>query len=269
MGGVITSFLVLVLFGGWIYYQQPAMVFYPVQTMSEDPSDWGLQYEDVKLSTDDNIRLHGWYISHPDADRVILFFHGNAGNISHRQKSIEIFHNLGLSIFIVNYRGYGKSEGTPSELGFYKDSRVAWNYLLTEKGVNKKNIIIFGRSLGGVVATELASEVQPGYLILESTFSSAKDMAKKIFPIMSTFIPLRFEFNAIEYIKKVKSPLLVAHSPDDEIIPYQLGEKLFLAANEPKVFLQLTGGHNGGFLMSQPDYEQQIGQFLTKQAIND
>lgn len=264
--GLVAAILLLSAFSGWIYYQQPAMVFYPVKAMSEDPSDWGLQFEEVELVSEDNLRLHGWYISSPDANRVLLFFHGNAGNISHRQQSIAIFHRLGLNILIVNYRGYGKSEGTPGEQAFYRDSRVAWNYLLTEKNVNRENIIIFGRSLGGIIAAELASEVQPGHLILESTFSSARDMSKRLFPVMSNFVPLRFEFNAIDYIKNVKSPILVAHSPDDEIIPFQLGEKLFSAANEPKRFLTLSGGHNGGFLLAQPRYEQEISLFLSAQA---
>lgn len=263
---LIATIIILSAFSGWIYYQQPSMVFYPESTMVAQPSDWGLQYEDIELTTLDRIKLRGWYIPYPGSQRVLLFFHGNAGNISHREKSIEIFHKLGVNIFIINYRGYGNSEGSPDEEGLYIDAQTAWDYLTLKKGVSSKDIIIFGRSLGGIVATKLASEVQPGYLILESTFSSAKDMAKEIFPVMSKFIPLRFEFNAIEYIKNVKSPLLLGHSPDDEVIPYKLGESLFMAANEPKRFFRLKGDHNGGYLLSQPMYEQEIDKFLTMKA---
>lgn len=263
MGSVITSILVLVIFGGWIYIQQPSMIFYPMSDVGETPENWGLQYEDVTMKTEDGIQLHAWFIPSTDSDRVLLFLHGNAGNISHRRESVSIFHKLGLSILIIDYRGYGKSEGKPSEAGLYIDARTAWHFLTGEKGIEKEKIMIFGRSLGGVVAANLAAEVQPGYLFLESTFSSAKKMAKEVFPIMSRIVPLRFKLETVEYIRNVKSPLLIAHSPDDEIIPYELGEEVFQAANEPKFFIKLTGGHNGGFLMTQPRYEQEIRKFLS------
>ena len=224
--------------------------------------NWGLQYEDVALQTSGGTRLHGWYIPHSNSDRVLLFFHGNAGNISHRGESIAIFHRLGLNVFIIDYRGYGQSEGNPSETGLYDDARTAWQYLTGTKGFDKKDIIIFGRSLGGAVATNLAAEVQPGALIAESVFSSAKDMAAAAFPVISYIVPLRFQFNSEERIQQVTSPLLVLHSPEDEIIPYRLGEKVFQAANEPKTFVKMQGDHNSGFLISQPDYEQALEKFL-------
>ncbi len=268
LGSVLLSILVLCLFGGWMYFQQPSMIFYPVRNLSATPADWGLQYEDVALKSVDGIRLHGWYIPYAERDRVLLFFHGNAGNMSHRGESIEIFHRLGLNIFIFDYRGYGQSEGKPSESGLYADARAAWQYLTDTKGFKKENITIFGRSLGGAVAAELAAEVQPGSLILESTFSSAKEMANTVLPVMSHLVPLRFEFETAVYIKQVSSPLLIVHSPDDEIIPYRLGEKVYQAANEPKSFLKLQGDHNGGFLMSQPRYEQELGKFLLTHGYN-
>ena len=251
-----------------MYFQQPSMIFYPVRSLSATPADWGLQYEDVELKSADEIRLHGWYIPYAETDRVLLFFHGNAGNMSHRGESIEIFHRLGLNIFIFDYRGYGQSEGKPSESGIYDDARAAWHYLTDTKGIRKENITLFGRSLGGAVAAKLAAEVQPGTLILESTFSSAKEMANTVLPVMSHLVPLRFEFKTVEYIKQVSSPVLIVHSPDDEIIPYRLGEKVFQAANKPKSFLKLQGDHNGGFLMSQPGYEQALGKFLLTHGYN-
>ncbi|MCK4586873.1 MAG: alpha/beta hydrolase [Gammaproteobacteria bacterium] len=268
LGSVLISILVLCLFGGWMYFQQPSMIFYPVRSLSATPADWGLQYEDVELKSADEIRLHGWYIPYAETDRVLLFFHGNAGNMSHRGESIEIFHRLGLNIFIFDYRGYGQSEGKPSESGIYADARAAWHYLTDTKGIRKENITLFGRSLGGAVAAKLAAEVQPGTLILESTFSSAKEMANTVLPVMSHLVPLRFEFKTVEYIKQVSSPVLIVHSPDDEIIPYRLGEKVFQAANKPKSFLKLQGDHNGGFLMSQPGYEQALGKFLLTHGYN-
>ena len=262
LGSVLIPILALFLFGGWIYFQQPSMIFYPVRNLSATPTDWGFDYDDVTLKTTDGTKLHGWYIPYAGADRVLLFFHGNAGNMSHRGESVDIFHRLGLNIFIFDYRGYGKSEGRPSEAGLYSDARAAWQYLTDTKGIKRENIIIFGRSLGGAVAAQLAAEVQPGFLILESTFSSAKEMANDVFPVISRIVPLRFEFKTVEYIKQIDSPVLVVHSPDDEIIPYQLGKKVFQAAKNPKSFLELHGDHNGGFLMSQPGYKNALGKFL-------
>jgi len=265
MGSVVTAILVLCLFGGWLYFQQPSMIFYPMSRLNATPTNWGLQYEDVALQTSDGTRLHGWYLPRADSDRVLLFFHGNAGNISHRGESVAIFHRLGLNVFIIDYRGYGQSEGKPSEAGLYDDARTAWQYLIGTKGFGKKDIIIFGRSLGGVVATNLAAEVQPGALIVESIFSSAKDMASVAFPVISYLIPLRFQFDSEERIQQVTSPLLVLHSREDDIIPYRLGEKVFQAANEPKTFVTMQGDHNSGFLTSQPDYEQALEEFLSLQ----
>jgi uncharacterized protein len=260
--GLFVSVLALILSAGWLFYQQPAMIFFPSNSLIETPTDWGLQYEDTTLETADGIRLHGWFIPRQGASRVLLFFHGNAGNISHRRESVMIFHRLGLNVFIFDYRGYGTSQGKPSESGLYKDAMVAWQYLLQEKAISKRQIILFGRSLGGSVAVNLAAQVQPGALILESTFSSAKDMANVVAPIMSRIVPLRFEFNAVKHIKKVTSPVLVVHSTEDDLIPFRLGEKVYQAASQPKSLVKIRGDHNSGFLLSQPAYEQALGKFL-------
>jgi len=262
LNGLSVSVLVLLLLGAWLFYQQPAMIFFPSKDLIETPTDWGLPYEDVALVTEDTVRLHGWFIPHQGASRTVLFFHGNAGNISHRGESVSIFHRLGLNVFIFDYRGYGNSQGKPSEVGMYDDARTAWHYLVKEKGFATSQIIIFGRSLGGAVAANLAAEVQPGALILESTFSSTKDMAGVVLPVISHFIPLRFEFNTADKIKWVTSPLLVVHSPADDIIPFRLGEKVYHAANQPKSLVKIQGDHNSGFLLSQPAYEQALREFL-------
>jgi len=253
-------------FSGLMYVKQPGMIFFPSSDMSETPEDWGLDFKDVFVETNNNIRLHGWFIPRQGAKLTLLFFHGNGGNISHRGESIQIFHRLGLNVFIIDYRGYGKSQGIPSEQGLYEDADAAWRYLTQTKNIEPKNIIIFGRSLGGAIATRLASQVPAGKLILESTFSSSKDIAKSIFPLLSYIVYVRFEFNSEERIKNITYPVLVIHSPDDEIIPFKLGEKIFLAANEPKTFFRIKGGHNSGFYLSQPQYEQAISRFLSKKT---
>lgn len=264
LGSILTSILAFALFSGWLYLHQPDMIFFPTRELSATPADWGLEYEDVDLNTDDETSLHGWYIPHSDSHLTLLFFHGNAGNISHRGESIEIFYRLGLNIFIFDYRGYGQSDGKPSESGLYDDARAVWDYLTRTKAIKRQNIVLFGRSLGGVVAAKLATEVQPRALILESTFSSAKDVANAVFPISSRLVPLRFDFNTASYIKQVAAPILVIHSVDDDIIPFWLGEKVFFAANQPKSLIMIKGDHNYGFLQSQPDYEQALGEFMAR-----
>jgi len=250
---------------GGLYLIQPTMVFQPTRQLVATPDQWGLDYQDVWLQTEDGVRLHGWYLPHPDADRVLLFFHGNAGNISHRQASLEIFHQLGLNQLILDYRGYGRSGGRPSESGLYRDARAAWDYLIEARGVAPEDIVLFGRSLGGAVAAQLASQVVPGALILESSFSSARDVARALYPVLSWLVIRRFDFDTVSWLVEVSCPVLVLHSPQDEIIPFALGQRVYEAARQPKVFHTLRGDHNSGFLLSQPDYEQTLERFLSDQ----
>jgi len=259
---IVTVILALSLFSGWLYFMQPSMIFYPSRELVASPADWHLQYEDVSFRSRDGITLHGWYIPNQASKRVVLFFHGNAGNMSHRGESVAIFHRLGLNVFIFDYRGYGRSQGKPSEKGLYLDAAGAWDYLTKTRGIAGENIILFGRSIGGVVATHLASEVSPAALIVESAFSSARDVARSAFPILSRLTLIRYDFNAASDIKGVRCPVLILHSPDDEILPYSLGEKLYRAANEPKEFVRLRGDHNSGFLQSQPEYERRLDTFI-------
>lgn len=263
---LINLVVVLGLMAGGLYVMQPAMVFLPSRDLAATPTDWEMEYEDVWLQTEDGVRLHGWYLPHPQARRVLLFFHGNAGNISHRQASLEIFHRLGLSVLILDYRGYGRSEGRPSEQGLYRDARAAWDHLVEGLGVAPGDIVLFGRSLGGAVAAQLASElaaqVRPGALILESTFSSARELVREIYPILSWLIVRRYEFDTVARVRTVTAPVLVLHSRDDEIIPFDLGRRVYEAAPGPKAFHALRGDHNGGFLLSQPGYERALAAFL-------
>ncbi len=265
MGSILVLAVVLLaLFNGWVWLQQPSMIFFPLRSLSATPADRGLDYEEVSLQTSDGLLLHGWYIPRLGSDRVLLFFHGNAGNISHRGDSLAIFHRLGLNVLIFDYRGYGQSEGTPSEDGLHADAKAAWRFLRKDKHVDAGQIVLFGRSLGGAVAARLAAEVEPAALILESSFSSARDVAAEVFPLLSKLTFLRFDFNTVKWIKAVECPVLVVHSPDDEIIPFSLGERIYRAANEPKTMLRLQGDHNSGFLQSQPDYERSLGEFIAR-----
>ncbi|MEY6433494.1 alpha/beta hydrolase [Thioalkalicoccus limnaeus] len=260
----VVGYLVLglVLLNGLMFLAQPSMVFMPHSRIHATPGDWRMSYEDVWFTATDGVELHGWYIPAPVPRGTLLFLHGNAGNISHRRDSIAIFRRLGLNVFILDYRGYGQSRGAPSERGLYADALGAWIYLTEERGIPADDIVIFGRSLGAIVATHLASQVDSRALIVESGFTSAADMARHSFPVLSSLVFLRFDFDAVGRIAHVDAPVLVLHSPDDEIIPYELGRKLYAAAREPKEFVALRGDHNSGFLRSQPAYEQSLAAFL-------
>lgn len=263
----MTSFLIyailgLLLLNAMMYFQQSHMIFFPMTRLEQTPADWGLEYEDVNFNTEDNVQLHGWYIPQPQSEHVLLFFHGNAGNISHRRESIEVFHRLGLNVLIIDYRGYGQSQGKPSEQGFYQDATATWRYLTEQKGFAPEQIIIFGRSIGGVIAARLAAEVEARGLILESTLSSARDFARQVFKVLARLVVIRYDFDTVEYLRQVNVPVLVLHSPDDEIMPFNLGEKVFESAHQPKQFVRMRGDHNNGFSQSQPEYEQKLSNWI-------
>lgn len=243
------------------------MTFYPYTKLSATPKDWNLKFDDVELTSSDGIQLHGWYLPANKSMQVVLFFHGNGGNISHRRESLEIFHSLGLNVLIIDYRGYGRSKGNISEQGLYLDAMAAWQYLVNKRNFEPRNIIIFGRSLGGAVATHLAAQVNNKALIVESTFSSVKDMASIIMPVMSKLIYLRYKFNTEKLISKIDSPLLLMHSQEDDVVPYELGEKVFAAAESPKYFFELQGKHNDGFMTDTSNYKKAIKWFIAEGGV--
>ncbi len=253
-----------VILSGFLFIFQSHYIYYPERVLSADPGSIGLYFESVSFETTDRVKLSGWFVPSESARGVILFCHGNAGNISHRLESIQIFHRLGLDIFIFDYRGYGQSEGKPTEHGTYKDAEAALRYLIEERQVNPNDIIVFGRSLGGAVASWLAQSHMPGALILESTFTSLPDIAATLYPYLPVRLLLRFEYNTAECLGRVNCPVLIVHSGDDEIMPFSHGWQLFEMAKEPKEFLEITGTHNEGFITSGKGYEQGLNAFISE-----
>lgn len=230
------------------------------------PSDRGLAWEAVTLTTEDNVALDAWWVPAPNPRASLLFFHGNAGNISHRLESIAQFQRLGLSVLIVDYRGYGRSEGSPSEAGTALDARAAWQWLRDEGNENNE-IVVFGRSLGAAVAAELAASLEehhaaPAAVILESPFRSVPELAQQLYPFLPARWLARIDYPVENYVTQLSAPLLVIHSRDDEIIPFAQGEAVYQAAQEPKQLLEIQGGHNTGFLDSEPTYLESIDAFL-------
>ena len=269
MRTVITLLLSLagiyLLFSVMLYLMQNRMVFLanmPGRALTATPRDAGFDYQDVWITTSKGVRLHGWFVPAKQSKATVLFLHGNAGNISHRLDSIAIFRELGLDVFIIDYGGYGQSEGQPSEQGTYLDARAAWEYLVNDCQIAPDEIVIFGRSLGGAVASWLAAQTTPGAVILESSFTSAPDMAYRLYPFLPVRLLTRLKYPVKENVKSLSSPLLVVHSQQDEIIPYDMGESIFAAAPEPKQMLVLTGDHNGGFMINRNQYQAVVDRFL-------
>lgn len=243
---------------------QSNYIYHPVRQMAAAPDSVGLQFESVSLETGDGLKLFGWFIPCENARAVVLFCHGNGGNISGRLDSIEFLHRLGLDTFIFDYRGYGQSEGKPSELGTYRDVEAAWRYLVEERKIQPDRIIVFGRSLGGPIAAWLAGSHTPGALIIESTFTSVPDVAAMRHPYLPARLLMRFKYTTAEYLSNVNCPVLIIHSRDDEMIPYECGEQLFEIAKEPKKFLEITGAHNEGFMRSGRTYEEGLDTFISE-----
>jgi hypothetical protein len=261
---------VYVVFALMLYLFQGRMVYLsnlPERALGASPSDIGLDYEDVSLTTSDNERLHGWYVPAANSKGVLLFFHGNAGNISHRLESIEIFHELDLDILIIDYRGYGQSTGKATEQGTYLDAQAAWDYLINSRRIPADRIIVFGRSLGGAIGAWLGAQHTPAAVIIESSFSSGVDMARRLYPFLPVRLITRLKYPVADYAARLKCPVLVVHSRHDEIIPFTMGQAIYAAVKQQKKFLELRGDHNNGFLISQEDYIAGLKDFT--QAILD
>jgi fermentation-respiration switch protein FrsA (DUF1100 family) len=256
--------LIYVLLCVLFYLMQDKIIFLPTREIEQTPAAIGLRFEDVTLTTPDGLRISAWYIPAPEARATLLFCHGNAGNISHRLDSIRIFHNRGLNVLIFDYRGYGTSEGSPDEKGTYRDAETAWTYLISEKHADPNRIVLFGRSLGGGVAAEMAKRHRAGALILESTFTSVADIGRKLYPFLPVAFFVKHEYATGDKIGAIDIPKLIIHSPQDEIIPFSHGMALYEMAAPPKKLMRISGDHNTGFLTSGALYSDGLDAFLSK-----
>jgi len=240
---------------------QRAIVFPAMRAMSWNPAEAGWDYQDVFLAVDGQT-THGWFIPAPQSRGVLLYSHGNGGNISGRMGGIAIWRGLGFDVLIYDYGGYGNSIGKPSEKRCYQDIRACWRWLVEEQGIPPERIVLFGRSLGGAVAADLAADVTPGAVILESTFTSAVSLGKEAFPFLPVSLLLRHRFDTASKIARLTAPVLVVHSPDDDVVPYHHGRALFERAPEPKTFLEIGGSHNDGYAETGERYVQSLRSFL-------
>lgn len=252
-----------------VYFKQSSLVFLPQfdRSFRASPADVGLAFAPLKLTTADGETLDGWFVpARPQetARGLVLFFHGNAGNIGHRLDYLRMFHDLGLATLIVDYRGYGLSSGTPSEEGTYRDAEAVWRHAAHALGFPAERIVLFGESLGGGVAMQLAAQRRPGAVVLASTFTSVPDMGAELYPLLPIRWLAHIRYDNLKRLPQIACPILVIHSRDDEIVPFAHGRRLFEAARGPKEFLELTGGHNEGFVFAREAWVRHLDDFLRR-----
>lgn len=256
---------------GWFSVKEDTFLYFPRQEL-RDVGEFDFPIETVALRTRDSVRLVGWVIPAPatpaeaaDSSAFwFLYFHGNAGNISSRGNTIHYrnFRGMGVHTFAIDYRGFGLSEGSPSEQGLYEDGRAAFEYLVRQRNIPPHRIVIFGYSLGSAVAVHLASEVEAGGVVLQGAFTSAADVGKELYPFLPVDWLLRSRFDSMSRIHAVDEPKLFLHAVDDEVIDMQFGRQLFTAARQPKSLVETVGGHNRAHREDSARFYGSIEQFI-------
>jgi fermentation-respiration switch protein FrsA (DUF1100 family) len=238
------------------------MIFHPTPGADLRPEELGVAGEGVHILTEDGVRIHAFHLPAEGANRAILFLHGNAGNASHRLPNAAALMQLGCHVLLLDYRGYGLSEGVPGEAGVYADARAGLAYIVEGLGIPESRTVIFGRSLGGAVAVDLAQDREVAGLILESTFSSAAAVAESVFGGSFAWLA-RNRFDSEGKIARLRAPVLFFHGDRDEIVAYRLGRQLFDAAPDPKAFETIRGaGHNDTVEVGGRPYFERIRRFL-------
>jgi len=246
-----------------LYVFQSGMMYHPVKQIYQTPKAIQLEYEDVYFESGKGGQIHGWFIPSRQARATVLLSHGNAGNISDRLETLRILNRLHLNVLIYDYAGYGKSEGSPSEETTYQNAYSAWNYLSVEKQIPSGKIILMGRSLGGAVAAWLASRTEPAALVLESTFTSAVDLAEEIYPFLPVRMLMKFEYPTASYLPNVSVPIMILHSEDDQLVPFHHGRELYDIANDPKTFFKMNGAHGNSHVVTGEEYIEALDEFVS------
>lgn len=253
---------VAVIWIGLRFFER-AMVFVPSRAMLAHPGTVGLAYEPLFLTASDGVRLRAWWIPGPAADApVLLCLHGNGGNLSHRTDKMRIFHDAGAAQLWLDWRGYGESAGSPNEAGLYRDALAGWAWLNAVQKVPAARLVLYGESLGNGPAIELATRVPAAGLIVDSGFTSLMDMGRRVLP----WFPVRLaslKFDNLSRLPRVTIPTLFLHSPQDDIIPYEMAlRNLGACGSAKKRLVDLKGSHNEGFLDAGPAYPKAIREFL-------
>jgi len=261
--------LAIIFFVVWLSWNEPRMLYHPSREFEQTPDKLGLHYENINLTTFDGVNINGWFVPGENLAEdaqvtrlTVLFFHGNAGNISHRLEKIGIFRDLGVDTFIIDYRGYGRSEGQPNEQGTYHDAQTAYEYLTQQRKLAPRSIVTYGESLGCAIAADLASKVEVRGLVLEEGFTSTADVGQGMFPFLPVRRLVRNKYDTISKLPGIHIPLLILHSREDTLINFSHAQRLFAAANDPKQLVELHGGHNDAFEVSALTYRAALSKFF-------
>jgi fermentation-respiration switch protein FrsA (DUF1100 family) len=240
---------------------EESLIFHPRPYPEGDWDRQDVPHEDAWFASSDGTRLHGWFAEAPALRAVVLYAHGNAGNVAAWAPVLRLFRDrLGCSVLVFDYRGYGRSEGEPDEAGILADARAARRWLARRAGVAEKDVVLVGRSLGGAVAVDLAAEDGARALVLENTFTSMPDVAAGMLPLVPVRWLMRTRLDSRAKIGRYRGPLLQTHGDADRAVPYALGRELFEAANEPKQLVVVAGGgHNDA---PSREYVQALDRFL-------
>ena len=263
MSLLLTLLGVLVAFALWLMLREEAMIYYPSREIQETPAHRGWKFDETWLTATDGARLNGWFVpSEKESRLTVLFLHGNAGNISYRLDKLAILRDLGANVFIIDYRGYGRSEGKPNEPGTYLDAQAAYEHLTKRLSLEPGGIVVYGESLGSAVAVDLASRTSVGGVIIEEAFTSIADVGQRMYPFLPVRWLVRNKYDSLSMIGRINAPLLIFHSRDDEYFSMRHAERLLAAAREPKRLVVLRGGHNDAFLVSEQIYRDALKQFF-------
>lgn len=239
-------------------------IYHPSGDVRYTPRNASLPFDDVTFATLDGVKLHGWWVPAASPRGTVLFCHGNGGNISNCLDTAVIINRLGLNLLIFDYRGYGLSNGSPSEKGTYDDADAAWDYLVKVKGIRPAEVIVWGRSLGGAIASRTAETHDAGLVIMESTFTSLQQLVADRFFNAPSWLLSSYAYDTRRHLEKVRAPVLVIHSPDDEVVPYSHGKALYESITAPKAFLEIRGSHNKGYVDSIETYQPFISDFISR-----
>ena len=248
------------------------LVFFPTREITNAPDDIGMPFEEVFFPAADGTQLHGWFVPGRSED-TIVWFHGNAGNISNRVYNMMLLNQrVGANLFIFDYRGYGLSEGKPSEKGLYSDGEGALEYLRSRDDIDSDRLVLFGRSLGGCVVAELAMRHRAKAVIMESSFTSVSAMSRYKRPAIAFFIPhrlfMRSRFDSLSKMGSIHSPMMIVHGNKDITVPIEMGKELFTAANEPKRFYEIRGAtHDDTHIVGGEDYFKALREFIDNPSV--
>jgi fermentation-respiration switch protein FrsA (DUF1100 family) len=253
----------------WVWLTQDRLVYFPQVGRDNlaTPAAAGLRFENLRLKTEDGETLAAWWVPATAGKPrgAVLLLHGNAGSIADRIIYLPQFTAMGYGVLLVDYRGYGRSSGSPDEEGTYADARAAWRWL-NERGFAAGDIVLVGESLGGAVAAELAARVQPRALLLLSAFTSVDDLGSELYPWLPVRWISRFRYDTLQGVKDYRGPVLVVHSRDDEIVPIAHARRLQAAAGARGQLLEMRGGHNDAFVFGKPEQVAAVAAFLRSAA---